>query len=115
MINVQITNLKPSDIEYLKSALGDPKIKEEMLSQLSAVIGGSDVCMQSLDNIFCAAVELNMCDFVRKVGVNNLDVVFNDEAVNTDKMHAFVEGLGSKYAGQVKLTPAQRKFSRNPT
>lgn len=112
MINVQITNIKPSDIEYLKSALGDKEIQEKMLSQLSTVLEGEDVGMQSLDNIFCAAAELNMCDFVAKVGVDNLDTVFNGEAVNADRMHAFVEGLGSKYAGQVTLTPTQRKFTR---
>lgn len=112
MIKVQITNLKPSDIEYLKSALGDPKIQETMLSQLSTALKGEDVCMQSLDNIFCAAAHLNMCYFVAQVGVDNLDTVFNDEATNAGKMNAFVEGLGSAYSGKIKLQPEQRKFTR---
>jgi len=109
-----IANLRPSDAVYLKEKLGDADVKEQFLEQLTSYLGQHGACAQSLDNVFCAAVELSSnCNVVAQIGVEKLDEVFNGRSIGIGpRTEAFIEGLGSSYNGKIKLTTEQRRFTR---
>lgn len=114
MRTFSISNLRPSDAIYLKENLGDPKVQERFLEQLSTYLGQHGACEHSLDQVFCAAVELKNCDIAEQISSKKLDEVFNGLSLMGvgPRTKAFIEGLGSSYNGQIKLTTKQRCFTR---
>lgn len=111
MRDFDIHNLMPSDIEYLK-ADNDKQTMNQLREQLRIFLRKDyGVCAHSLDQVFSAAVMLSNCGIVEKMGVKRLDEIFNRRVSATERVEAFVEGLGNAYTGAIKLAPEQRRFT----
>lgn len=100
--DISLSRFSPYDGDYLEKHLSKVPLQEKMIAKLNNYLATGLECAASLDEVYCLGMQLGNCDFVKFIGEQKLDEIFNTQVndYSEPRVRVFIEGLGSRYTGR---------------